>query len=331
MDKELFKKKTDELTVEEKQAMLRLVAEDENARRAYIATRALQIQPLIEAESQIRQILTVEKLAAGAQPYYPIGSISGQTAWVAPGVGSAPRRTIEGDEMFVNTFALFARAEYLMDIATDGRWEIAKETEFNVAEDLKELENNIGWRLINAAIAHADFPAAHTVQIGSTSGVDMTTGKGFFSKQLLAELILAADVARRKITDIYVSPRTMFDIFNYWTGAVSGSQQFADQMQGGFATMPESGTETGEKVLNVFGVRLHKVYDSSIVDDETVYAFDLSGRRSKFGVMPVRQDLVTYEDPLAITEFKVGYFARMREGMAILDHTNAFVGVIDRS
>lgn len=320
-----------ELTAQEKADLFREIATSDKARREFIKSRAFQINALLESESQIRTILTPEKLAPGAQSSYPIGAQSVQSAWVAGGVGSAPRRMIEGDEVYVNTFNLYGRTEWLMDLATDGRWEVAAESQFHMVEQMKELENSIGWSLVRNALAHASFPSSHTIQIGSSAGVDVTTGQGFFSKQFLGELILAGDVARRAITDIYVSPRTMYDMFVYWTGALSGTTQMPDSMQAGFLTRNDSGNENTEMVIKVLGVNIHKVYNSAIVDDETVYAFDLSRRRSKFGVMPIRQEVVTYEDPMAVTEFKVGYFSRERVGMGILDFTNAFKGVINRS
>jgi hypothetical protein len=321
------------LSPKEKLELFRAIATDDNARRAYIASRAMQIEPMIAKESQIRRILTPVTLGAGAQAQFFIGSQEVQTAWIAPGIGSAPRRTVEGDEVWVNTFAIFARGEWLMDLATDGRFDVAQEIQFFVTEQLKEMENLVGWNLLNAALAHAQFPVTQKVQIGSTSGVDLTTGKGFFSKQLLANLILAADIARRRITDIYVSPRTAFDMFTYWTGTTTNGIRTVPepvQTQIWQQGLPASGDVDSEFVMNIFGINVHKVYTSDVVDDNTVYAFDLSGRRSKLGVMPIRQGVQTYEDPIAITEFKVGYFARMREGFAILDMNNMFKGTIAR-
>lgn len=320
-----------ELTAQQKAELFRSIANDPVKRSEYISTRALQIQPLIDKESQVRGIFTPERLAPGANPSYPIGSTEVQTAWIAGSIGSAPRRIVEGDEVFVNTFNLFARAEWSMDLANDGRWQVAAESQFYMASQLKELENLVGWQLIRNALAHNSFPSSHTIQIGNSAGVDVTTGQGFFSKQFLGELILAGDVARRRITDVYVSPRTMYDMFVYWTGSLSGTNQMPESMQSQFMTRKDSGTSDAEFVVNVFGVNIHKVYDSTVVDDETVYAFDLSNTRSRFGVMPIRQDVVTYEDPMAVTEFKVGYFGRERLGMAILDHRCAFKGIINRS
>jgi len=326
--------KIEELSLQEKAELFRAIASDPDARRAYIVSRAAKIEPLIAKESQVRSIFQPINLAPGAQAQFFIGAKEVQTAWLAPGIGSAPRRTLEGDEVFVNTFPIFARGEWLMDLAADARFDVAQEVEWMITEQVKELENMVGWNLISAAAAHASFPATHRVQIGSTAGVDLTTGKGFFSKELLAELVLAADVARRRITDIYVSPRTAFDIFNYWTStAASGVRNVPNAQQERFFDegMPNSGEQDTEYVMSLFGIRIHKVYTSDIVGDDKVYAFDLSGRRSRFGVMPIRQGLVSYEDPMAVTEFKVGYFVRERLGFALLDFTNMFVGTILRS
>lgn len=323
-----------ELSLKEKTELFRAIANDPDARKAYVATRAAQIQPLIEKESQVRNIFEPINLAPGAEAKFFIGSQEVQTAWLAGGIGSAPRRYLEGDEVYVNVFPIFARVEWLMDLASDARFDVAEESQWMVTQQLKEMENMVGWNLINAAAAHANFPAAHSVQIGTASSVDLSTGQGFFSKELLAELVLAADVARRRITDIYVSPRTAFDIFTYWTRTGTyGVRNVPEAQQSRFFDqgMPNNGETDSEYVMDVMGIRVHKVFSTDVVDDNTVYAFDLSGTRSRFGVMPIRQGVVTYEDPIAVTEFKVGYFARMREGFAILDFTNMFKGTINRA
>lgn len=324
----------------EKAELMRTIAVDDDARRAYIKSRAFVLEPLIEKESQVRDIFNVEFLSPGAQPYYPIGSKEVQVAWIAPGVGNAPRRQVEGDEVWAPTFNIHGRVEWLMDLATDARFPIADEMNFYMVEQLKELENACGWNLIKAAAADSSFPNNNSVQIGSNAGVDLTTGQGYFSKQLFSELMYSADIARRRITDIYASPRTLFDIFNYWGVQYAGggnSTALVPNLPAGAAEQiynqgtPSSGDANGEFTFNLWGVRFHKVYNSALIDDETVYAFDLSGKRSRFGVMPIRQRLTTYEDPIAVTEYKVGYFGRMRLGFAILDPTNLFVGTINRS
>lgn len=333
----------EKLSVDERTQLMHAIADNEDVRRAYIKSRAAVLEPLIEKESQVRQIFDVEYLAPGAQPYYPIGSAEVQTAWVAPGVGNAPRRQIEGDEVFAPTFAIHGRVEWLMDLAVDARFPIAEEQNFYMVEQLKELENHTGWNLIKAAAADSSFPANNSVQIESGSGVDLTTGQGFFSKQLFSELMYRADIARRTITDIYCSPRTLFDIFNYWgvqhqitgTPAANAIKTVPNLPDGAASDIyrqgpPGSGSESGEYTMTLWGVRFHKVYDTNVVGNDKVYAFDLSGRRSRFGAMPIRQRLTTYEDPIAVTEYKVGFFGRMRLGFVILDSTNLFVGTINR-
>ncbi len=330
----------EKLTEAEKGELLRAVAEDENVRRAYIKSRAFVFEPLVEKESQVRQIFTVERFEnTSKQPYYPIGSKEVQMAWIAPGVGNAPRRMLEGDEVYVPIFKIHGRVEWSMDLAADARFALIDESNFYMVEQLKEIENIVGWNLIKACADDSNFPTNNAIQIGTSSSIDLSTGQGYFSKQLFSELMYAADVARRQITDIYASPRTLFDIFNYWGVQYAGggnSTAFVPFLPNGAAEeiyrngTPNSGNQNGEYVMTLMGVRFHKVYNTDIVGNNKVYAFDLSGARSKFGVMPIRQGLVTYEDPIAITEYKVGYFGMMREGFGILDPVNMFVGTINR-
>lgn len=330
----------EKLTDAEKGELLRAVAEDDGVRRAYIKSRAFVFEPLIEKESQVRQIFSIERFEnTTKQPYYPIGAKEVPMAWVAPGVGNAPRRSLEGDEVYVPIFKIHGRVEWLMDLAADARFALIEESNFYMVEQLKELENAVGWNLIKACAADETFPSNNAVQIGSSSSIDLSTGQGYFSKQLFSEMMFAADIARRNITDIYASPRTLFDIFNYWGSQYTGggnATSYASYLPDGAAEeiyrkgAPVSGDKNGEYVMNYMGVRFHKVYNTDIVGNDKVYAFDLSGSRSRFGVMPIRQGLVTYEDPIAVTEYKVGYFGFMREGFGILDPVNMIVGTINR-
>lgn len=323
------------LTDTQKSELFKAIATDPKARQDYIVSRAAVIEPLIRKQNQVRDLFTVENLAQGAQPTYQIGAKEVQTAWIASQVNSAPRRHTQGDEVYVNTFPIHARADMSLDQIYDGRFPVSQENSFWVAEQLKELENYIGWNLIKAAAADATFDSAHSIEITSGTAPDLTTGKGFFSKQLLASMQLAMDISRRNLTDIYMSPRTMFDLFNYWTSPISGGGNYMPEAtrerimsQGA----PASGAQDTEYTFTMWGIRFHKVYDASVIGDAAVYGFDLSGARgTKFGVMPIRQGLVTYEDPNAILNYHVGYFARERFGFAVLDSTCLVKGIITRA
>lgn len=334
--------KAQSLTEDQKRELYTLVANNDMVRKAYIQSRAFVIEPLIQKESQVRNIFTPETLAPGASPYYPIGSKEVNVTWVSSAVTGPPRRTIEGDECWISTFPLAGRIEWSLDLAKDGRFNVIDESNFYLKEQLKEQENLVGWNLLKAVAADSAFPSDNSVQIGSTGGVDLATGKGFFSKQLFAELMYAADIQRRRITDIYMSPRTMFDLFNYWgstwtaAGTAGTAVAYPSLPQGAAEKIfnmgtPGSGESNSEYVTNMFGVRFHKVYNSSVVGDEEVYAFDLSGARGRFGAMPIRDPLTSFEDPIASLEFKVGIIARHRLGFGVLDPVSMFVGTIDRA
>ena len=71
-------------------------------------------------------------------------------------------------------------------------------------------------------------------------------------------------------------------------------------------------------LIEVWGVRIHRVYDSKLVSDNKGYAF---GQRDgyTYGVMPIRQTLQTFDNPIAIMELKIGIMARENVGFAVLD------------
>ena len=71
-------------------------------------------------------------------------------------------------------------------------------------------------------------------------------------------------------------------------------------------------------MIEVWGARIHRVYDGKLVSDNKGYAF---GQRDgyTYGVMPIRQTLQTFDNPIAIMEWKIGIMARENVGFAVLD------------
>lgn len=281
-----------ELTFNEKVALFKKTAQSAKARKEYARSRASVILPLIDEQSTIRNIFNPEILPPGAQSNYDIPFDDVDCAWVMPQIGGIPQIQVEGTEIYVTTFGLDAAVEYQMDVARQGRFQVGERATKLLKNKIIEQEELAGWSLIQAHAAALDS----SQKVATTSGLDTST----FNK-----IVTAGDVLRRKVTDIYVSPTRYADIRD-WVANVAYTDKVRDNIFG-----------SGE-LAGLWDVRIHKVYNSELVSDDKGYAF---GQRDgyTYGVMPIRQTLQTYDNPISIMQWKIGIMARENLGFGILD------------
>ena len=280
-----------ELTQNEKVELFRQTAASPKARGEYAKSRASVILPLIEAQSTIRSIFTPEVLPAGAEARYDIPFDDIECAWTMPQIGGIPQIQLEGTEIYVGTFGLDAAVQYQMDVAEQGRFQVGARATELLKNKIIEQEELAGWSLIKTHAAVLDSSQKVT---GTELNVDCFN-----------DIVTKGDILRRRITDLYVSPKRFSDLRD-WVTATDLSEKLKDQAyaQGG--------------MNGVWGVNIHKVYDSTLVPDNKAYAF---GQRDGFtyGVMPIRKELQTFDNPMAILEWKIGIMARELIGFGVLD------------
>lgn len=281
-----------ELTFEEKVKMFQAIAENPQSRSEYAQSRAKVIMPLLEAQSTVRNIFVPEYLPPSGQATYDIPFDDVDCAWVMPQIGGIPQIQVEGTEVYVTTFGIDAAVQWQMDVATQGRFQVGERATTLLKNKIIEQEELAGWSLIKAHAAV--LPDEQKLE--NQEGLTIDT---------FNNIVTAADILRRKVTDIYVSPRRFADM-RKWVTATDLSDKLKDQAY------------VSEGLMVVWGVRIHKVYNQQLVADNEAYAF---GSREGFtyGVMPIRERLKTYENPIAIMEWKIGIMARQNQGFAILD------------
>ncbi|MCK9279279.1 MAG: hypothetical protein M0P71_01435 [Melioribacteraceae bacterium] len=279
------------LTYDEKVALFQQTASDPVRRSEFAQSRAMVILPLLDTQSTIRSIFAPEQLPVGAQPTYDIPFDDVNCAWVMPKIGGIPQIQVEGTEISVSTFGLEAAVEYQMDVAEQGRFNVAERATTLLKNKVIDQEELAGWTLIHTHAATLD--ASQKV---SDTGLNVSA----FNK-----LVTAGDVLRRKITDLYVSPSRFSDMRS-WVESSTYSQNMKDN------AFNQSG------LTNVWGVNIHKVYNPALVSNDKAYAF---GQRDgvTYGVMPIRKNLTTFDNPLSIMSWKVGIMAREILGFAVLD------------
>lgn len=280
------------LTFEEKVAMFKAIAESPQSRSDYAASRAQVILPLLETQSTIRAIFTPETLPPGAQATYDIPFDDVNCAWVMPQIGGIPQIQVEGTEIYVSTFGIDAAVQWQMDVAKQGRFQVGERATNLLKNKIIEQEELAGWSLIKA----------HAAVLGDDQKVNASNG---LTVDTFNDIVTTGDLLRRKVTDIYVSPKRFADM-RKWVTATDLSNSIKDK------AFEAAG------LIEVWGVRIHRVYDSKLVSDNKGYAF---GQRDgyTYGVMPIRQTLQTFDNPIAIMEWKIGIMARENVGFAVLD------------
>ena len=282
----------EKLTFEERVEMFKALAESPQSRSAYAISRANVILPLLDEQSTIRSIFTPEVLPPGAQATYDIPFDDVNCAWVMPQIGGIPQIQVEGTEVYVSTFGIDAAVQWQIDVARQGRFQVGERATKLLKNKIIEQEELAGWSLIKAHAAVLD-------------GKQKVTASNGLTVDTFNDIVTAGDLLRRKITDIYVSPKRFSDM-RKWVTTTSLSSGLKDK------AFEAAG------LIEVWGVRIHRVYNSKLVTDDKGYAF---GQRDgyTYGVMPIRQQLQTFDNPIAIMEWKIGVMARENVGFAVLD------------
>lgn len=290
----------DGLSREKKVELLQAIAaqtpEGNAARSEYAKSRAAALLPLINTQSTVRKIFTPEVLAAGANSTYPISFDYTEVASFMPKYGGAVVSILEGDEIGIPTFGIEAGARYKMDIALEGRLDIAEESMRLLKNRVIAKEEFAGWRTIKGSLS--GFNSAQTVYC--SGGVEAFSN---FTKKAINSMYVQMDIQRRQGTQLFVSPRSYGDIREW-------SQNSID-----FLTQREIFQNGGLVGGNIWDMSLNKVYDSSLVADSEAYLFDTK----TFGKMPIKQELQTYEDPTAILQWEIGVLGREKVGFGVTD------------
>lgn len=296
----------EEYTLEQKREMLRAIASEADKRGEYIASRAELLLPLIREQSTVRSIFTPEVLAPNAQSNYPVSFDYTEVASYLPKYGGAVTTVTEGTEIFIPTFRLEAGIRYDMDIAEQGRLDLANQQLMMLKDKLIAKEEIAGWRAIKGTMSGLN--SNQTVYCSGTS-------ENFhsFSKKAINKMLVQMDIQRRQLTDLYVSPRSMGDI-REWSNA-----------QIDYLTQREIFQAGGLPGGNVWDVKLHKVYNSSLVSDSEAWGFDVRS----FGKMPIKYELRTVEDPTAVLDWQVGILAREALGFGVTDSYAVVKAVMD--
>lgn len=300
-----FAGRTEEVGISkaEATAMFKATADDEASRKAFAQSRAEVLLPLVDHQSTVRQIFTQEVLGAGAQSNYPISFDYTEFAAYMPKFGGNIVQVVEGDEIFIPTFGIEAGGRWGIDAARDGRLDLAGQVLGQIKSKIVAKEEFAGWRTIKGALSGSYGKQVVYCSGNSVDGVGTPANFQSFSKSAIVKGMVQMDIQRRSANAAFLSPRSLGDVLQW-------SQDTID-----FDTQRDIYVNGGLPGGQLWGIKFNKVYDSSLVSDSEAYLFDTR----TFGKMPIKQNLATYDDPMAIYDWQHGVLAREVVGFGVTD------------
>lgn len=276
-------------------------------------------------------------LEPGASPEFPLDLLAPGTelehvAYTNPGHGRIPERSVESDYVMIPTYSITSSIDYLLRYAREARWDIvARAMQVMEAGFVKKM-NDDGWHTILAAGVDRNI----LVYDGDASA-------GMFSKRLvsLMQTVMRRNAGgntgsanRGRLTDMYVSPEALEDVRNWGL----------DQIDEVTRREIYIASEGGAPITRIFGVNLHDLdelgegqqYQTFFTsaaglggavqgsDVELVVGLDQSSSDSF--VMPMKQALQVFEDPMLHRQQRAGYYGWAELGFGVLDNRRVILG-----
>jgi len=268
-------------------------ASNVEARQAFGAGRAAILLPLIAEQSTIRRIFRPEYIPPGGECSFEIPfSDDTECVYLMPQIGGIPTVQFEGDFLYLNTFGIDGRVQWQERVAVQGRFEVAARVTQQFKNRIIAQEEVCGWTMIKN---HAAMLTNEKQKI-SASGLDI---------DCFNDIVTNGDELRRTVSELYLSPARFSDI-RRWVTAENLSPALKDKV---YSTAG---------LAEVWGVTFVKVYNPRLVTNDKAYAFG-SREGYTYGVMPIREELTTKDDPMACLEYKLGFFGKEEVGFGILD------------
>ncbi len=273
--------------------------EGEKARKDFGASRADFVLPLLPAQSTVRSIFTVEELAPGATPSYPISFEDVRWAYIAPTLSGPAAIVLQGDEIFVPQLKMQGYVEFPSQFAADARYNIVQKATNALKNSMIQKEEVVGWRVAKATIS-----GVRSDQTVWTGGIG-SAGNLFpaFSISGMNLLYTRMQQMGRELTDVFMTPLRYADVRNFQTAQID------------YATQREIIQNAGLPGATLFGATIHTVYNTNLINDGEAFGFD----KRSFCVMPITRQLITRDDPMAFTRDAIGTHAFTTMGFACMD------------
>lgn len=272
---------------------------------------------------------------AGTTIEYPLDMIApGEenelSAYTIPNHGFIPHRHVEGSYVTIPTYRIAGSIDWNLRYAREANgYVLRRAMEVLEAQFVKKM-NDDQWHLLisagydrNVVVYDADATA------------------GFLTKRLVSLMQVfmrrhgggnSSAAGKGKLTDIFLSPEAIEDIRNW------GIDQIDEVTRREIYT----GGDNAERMTKIFGVNLHELYelgegqqyqlfyDTQLAaglpsgDVELVVGLDLS-KNDSF-IMPVREAVSVFADPMLHRQQREGYYAWTELGYAVLDSRRVLLG-----
>lgn len=267
-------------------------------------------------------------LAPGAESRFPLHFLAPGTekdfvAYTIPKHGYIPQRTVEGDEITVQTYPIAGSIDTNLRFLRDARWDVMEALMENLRAQFTKKLNDDGFHTLLAAAAERNVIVKDTV-----------AGAGEFTKRLLALAQLsmrrnaggnATSLNRHRLTDVFISPEAMASIRDWDATQV-------DEITRREIYIAEEGSGA---LSRIFGINIHvidefgvgSVYQDYLVNElgialpagDTEFGLGLDLSRNDSLVMPVREPLQIFNDPFLHRHQKIGWYGWTEIGFAVLD------------
>jgi hypothetical protein len=316
------------------------------AQRAFAAELNMPLRQGIFDRDNLGGIYEKQVLAPGAQANYPLdfvkpGEEDEFIAFTLPKQGRLPERHVEGDELWVPTFSIGNAIDWSLKYAKEARFDVIMRAIKVYEAGFVRKINSDGWRtIIGAADGRGLVVTAAGAAPFTGSTLVPTPAAGQFSKELISRMKTAmtrgagGNGNSGRLTDVYLSLEAMEDIRAWDVDEIdefTRREIFVSKEYGLaqiYGVVLHEMTEFGEgqeyeNFLKTTLARSHQTVNSVTLKEYCI-GLDLSTMDSF--VMPIREELQTYEDPNLYREQRAGIYGWMEHGFAVLDPRRVLIG-----
>ncbi len=278
-----------------KEAVMALMSDDARTRSRAYAALNLPLRRKIEEESSVRRIFEVVNLGPQEDAIFPVDNDNNVEVIMSSAYGTPPISMFSTGLVTVNTDTYQGGWETPEQLVSSGRIDQVARNARRMVDGFLSMEETTGWAVIDACRA-----VGNTVTL--TGGDD---GYGSASIELVNKMIVQFQVNGTVPNIAFMSPNCMGDFRLLCKEAGLANEVRFDLWRGGV-------------LQGLWGIDFYTLRGLA---DTYIYMFDTS----RFGVMPVRQELQTREDPQARSQFKVRVYGQEQVGFAAIDKDTAVV------
>mgnify|MGYP007011826881 CR=1 FL=1 len=279
-------------------AVKMLASTDPVTRDKAFAAVQTPIRRKVEKESSARRIYETAYLSDQEDAIFPLDTEDEVEVVLASAYGIPPISMFMTGVVTINTDTYQGGWELPEQLAKAGRIDQVRRNSRRMAEGFISKEEATAWSAITASASEAN-----TVEVEGT-------GAGSASIELINEMLIYFQDRGYVPTQCWMSPRSMGDI-----RMLCKEAGFADQVR---FDLWKNGMLPGLWNIDFYAMRG--------LPDDKLYMFDTS----RFGIMAIRQDIETREDPAARAQFKIRVYGQAQYGWAVTQKDALCVGSFTR-